>query len=88
MIGEAMPRFDKLSVAFRDNDDFQQSLGFFYSDILEFHGRAYKFFRQRGELGISFAQPSADEASHSPYSLENGIRFSVEFFQPAFPRNS
>ncbi len=56
MIGEAMPRFDRLSAAFKDNGDFQQILGLFYSDILEFHGRAYKFFRQRGELDISFRQ--------------------------------
>jgi len=51
-----MPRFDRLSAAFKDNGDFQQILGLFYSDILEFHGRAYKFFRQRGELDISFRQ--------------------------------
>lgn len=50
MIGEAMPRFDRLSASFKDHQDFQQVLGFFYADILEFHGRAYKFFRQRGGL--------------------------------------
>ena len=49
MIGEAMPRFDRLQTAFSDNDDFQQVMGLFYSDIVEFHERAYKFFRRRGE---------------------------------------
>lgn len=49
MIGEAMPRFDKLRHAFADNEGFQQVMGLFYSDIVEFHGRAYKFFRQRGK---------------------------------------
>lgn len=45
-----MPRFDRLSASFKEDQDFQQVLGFFYTDILEFHGRAYKFFRQRGKL--------------------------------------
>lgn len=43
-----MPRFDRLSVAFKDDTDFQQVLGLFYADILEFHRRAYKFFRRHG----------------------------------------
>lgn len=47
MIGEAMPRFDKLSRAFSEDSDFQQILGLFYADILEFHRRAYKYFRRR-----------------------------------------
>ena len=53
MIGEAMPRFDRLQTAFSDNDDFQQVMGLFYSDIVEFHERAYKFFRRRGESNFS-----------------------------------
>lgn len=73
MIGEAMPRFDRLSAAFKDNEDFQQILGFFYSDILEFHGRAYKFFRQRGKLDMSLAKSSTDEACDWLYSLEDGF---------------
>ncbi len=48
MIGEAMPRFDRLSAAFKDDTEFQQVLGLFYADILEFHRRAYKFFRRHG----------------------------------------
>ena len=57
MIGEAMPRFDKLSTAFKDNQDFQQVLGQFYEDILEFHRRAYKFFRRRGKVHARFNSP-------------------------------
>ena len=49
MIGEAMPRFDKLSAAFKDDPEFLQVMGHFYEDVLEFHRRAYKFFRQRGK---------------------------------------
>ncbi|CAD6567874.1 MAG: hypothetical protein ASARMPRED_001173 [Alectoria sarmentosa] len=47
MIGEAMPRFDKLSAAFKDDSEFLQVMGHFYEDILDFHRRAYKFFRKR-----------------------------------------
>lgn len=47
MIGEAMPRFDRLSTAFRDDPEFQQVMGHFYEDILDFHRRAYMFFRRR-----------------------------------------
>ena len=50
MIAEAMPRFDKLSTAFKDDSNFQHILGYFYADILEFHRRAYKLFRQGGKL--------------------------------------
>ena len=49
MIGEAMPRFDKLSSAFKDDPEFLQVMAHFYEDILEFHRRAYKYFRRRGE---------------------------------------
>ena len=45
-----MPRFDKLSTTFKDDTDFHQVMGLFYADILEFHRRAYKFFRRSGEL--------------------------------------
>lgn len=47
-IAENLPRFDRLSVAFQNTSDFQQVLAMVYSDILEFHRRAYKFFRRRG----------------------------------------
>ncbi len=48
-----MPRFDKLSVAFKDDSEFLQVMTYFYEDILEFHRRAYKFFRKRGKHRIS-----------------------------------
>lgn len=47
-IADVLPRFDRLSAAFQDNHDLQQVLGFVYADILDFHGRAYRFFRRRG----------------------------------------
>ena len=44
-----MPRFDRLSSAFREDVDFQRVMALFYADILEFHRRAYKYFRRRGK---------------------------------------
>lgn len=48
-IGEAMPQFDRLQEAFSDDPNFRAVLAMVYSDILEFHRRAYKMFRRRGE---------------------------------------
>lgn len=53
MIGEAMPRFDKLSSAFKDDPEFLHVMGHFYKDVLEFHRRAYKYFRRRGKSRIA-----------------------------------
>lgn len=46
-IADALPRFDKLSEALKNERDFQHLLANFYCDILEFHSRTYKFIRQR-----------------------------------------
>ncbi|TGO32628.1 hypothetical protein BHYA_0301g00120 [Botrytis hyacinthi] len=46
-IGEALPRFDRYQKTFDNNVEFQQSLATVYTNILEFHQRAYKFLRQR-----------------------------------------
>lgn len=46
-ICDTLPRFDRLSVAFKNNVHFQKVLAMFYADILEFHRQAYKFFTQR-----------------------------------------
>ena len=42
-----LPRMDRLKNTFGDTADLQQVLGFIYSDIIEFHQRAYKMFRRR-----------------------------------------
>lgn len=47
-IAENLPRFDRLSTTFATSPDFHQVLAMVYTDILEFHRRAYKFFRRRG----------------------------------------
>ena len=47
-IGNAMPRFDRFNKAFSDSASVQHILSVIYADILEFHRRAYKFFRRRG----------------------------------------
>lgn len=47
-ISDVLPRFDKLSEAFKGNSEFQRLLALVYSDILDFHREAYSFFRKRG----------------------------------------
>lgn len=47
-IGDALPRFDRYGKAFEDNPVFQSGLAAVYTSILEFHGRAYQFFRRKG----------------------------------------
>ena len=47
-IAEILPRFDRLSSAFRGNADFQRVLATVYADILRFHEEAYKVFRKPG----------------------------------------
>lgn len=48
-IAEALPRFDRLALTFKDNVQFENVLALVYVDILEFHRRAYKFFTRRGQ---------------------------------------
>lgn len=47
-IGEAIPRFERFQVAFKDNAVFETVLAMVFVDITDFHRRAYKFFRRRG----------------------------------------
>ena len=51
-IAEHLPRFDRLSDAYRDHPDFQKVLALVYSDIMEFHRRAYKFFKRSGTYAL------------------------------------
>ncbi|CAN9372932.1 unnamed protein product [Alternaria alternata] len=46
-IGNMLPRLDRLGHALADDHNFQNVLALVYSDIIEFHRRAYKFVRQR-----------------------------------------
>lgn len=48
-IAETLARFEILGGAFSKDADFQQALAIFYSDILQFHGHAYKFVHRRGK---------------------------------------
>ena len=47
-IADALPRFDQLGHALKDQPNFQAVLAVFYCDILDIHRRAYKFFRPSG----------------------------------------
>ncbi|KAL9116701.1 MAG: hypothetical protein Q9187_006774, partial [Circinaria calcarea] len=46
-ISENLPRLDRFEKVFPKNIEFQNVLALVYADILEFHRRAYKFFRRR-----------------------------------------
>ena len=46
-IADVLPRLDRLKTAFPDDANFDQVVGLIYSDIIEFHRRAYKFFRRK-----------------------------------------
>jgi len=44
-----MPRLDRLKSALIDDFNVQKVLALVFSDIIEFHRRAYKFVRRKGE---------------------------------------
>jgi hypothetical protein len=46
-IADALPRFDRLSAALKDDHNFQAVVALMYANVLEFHRRAYKFVRKR-----------------------------------------
>ena len=46
-IADVLPRMDRLKSTFGDTAEFQQVSGLIYSDVIEFHQRAYKMFRRR-----------------------------------------
>jgi hypothetical protein len=46
-IADMMPRLDRLEKALHDDHNFQNVLALVYSDIVEFHRRAYKFVRRK-----------------------------------------
>ena len=49
-IGENIPLLGQYQAMFADNAYMQGILELIYKDILEFHRRALKFFKQRGPL--------------------------------------
>ena len=87
MIGEAMPRFDKLTKAFKADPQFLQVMGHFYQDLLEFHRRAYKFFRRRGKNLIQ-SEIRVIQLYLLASSVEDCVRILVEDLQFAFPRDT
>lgn len=46
-IADVLPRLDRLKATFPTDTNFNQVIGFIYSDIIEFHQRAYRFFRRK-----------------------------------------
>jgi hypothetical protein len=53
-IAESFGRFEILDNAFSSDHNFQQTLGIFYADILQFHKHAYIFVRRSGKDSIYF----------------------------------
>ncbi|KAF7954690.1 hypothetical protein EAE96_005809 [Botrytis aclada] len=68
-IGEALPRFDRYQRTFDNNIEFQQSLATVYTNILEFHQRAYKFLRQREAVSFDIV-----ESRESRVRMQDDIR--------------
>ncbi len=46
-IADVLPRLDRLKATFPEDTNFNQVVGLIYSDIIEFHRRAYKLFRRK-----------------------------------------
>ncbi len=82
-----MPRFDRLSNAFKDDPEFQQVMSHFFEDILEFHRQAYMFFRRRGESRILPNSRTTLIHILCRFSLENCIRLFMEDLQFTFSRD-
>lgn len=46
-IAETLPQLDRLSNASTNNPTLLAKLALYYTDVLEFHRRAYKFVRRK-----------------------------------------
>lgn len=62
-IADALPRFDRLGAALKDDHDFQAVVALMYADIIEFHRRAYRFIRRKCKW-FSDVSGYADGARH------------------------
>lgn len=51
-IADTMPDFSRIGSVFQDTPTVREVLALIYEDILEFHRRAYKFFRRRGTFDL------------------------------------
>jgi hypothetical protein len=49
-ITEVIPRFDRLSEAFKKDQTLNQVMAIAYADILDFHQEAYSLFSQPGKI--------------------------------------
>lgn len=64
-----LPRLDRLGHALADDHNFQNVLALVYSDIIEFHRRAYKFVRQRCKFSQQLHGTSFSPSQHGPSFL-------------------
>ena len=49
-IGESLPLLSQYQALFQRNPSMRKVLALIYNDILEFHKKALKYFRQRSKL--------------------------------------
>jgi hypothetical protein len=49
-LAEPLVRFKLFQLSFSTNPEIQRTLAVYYSDILKFHGEAYKFVRRNGKI--------------------------------------
>ena len=83
-IAEVFPRFDHLGRIFKDSQVFQHVLAVVYSDILEFHQHAYKFFRRLGKPFLLNASAPLDSKRRR---MELLLRFLVGPLQATLQRH-
>lgn len=53
-LAEPLARFSIFDHSFANNKEVQKALAVYYSDILKFHGEAYKFIRRNGKDDFTF----------------------------------
>jgi hypothetical protein len=68
-IADMLPRLDRLGHALANDHNFQNVLALVYSDIVEFHRRAYKFVRRKCRFSTSVTRYHAHHLKHGPSSL-------------------
>src|ERR1700753_1557660 len=84
-LGESLPIVEHYANQLQNKNipHLQQIIECIFSDIIKFHHKAYKFFKQRGQFTqvSSRIKMSIDANVHYMYSLETTIRSNLENLQ-------
>ena len=81
-IGESIPQFEQYRALFGRSSDMQKVLGLVYTDILEFHRRALKFFKRRSQ---SHERQYSSATTDFPVSMAAALPIGMERLQSSFP---